>query len=138
MIKKNRGFTLIEVLVALAILGVGLTVVIELFSGGLRLGRFSQEYTKASHYARMKMEEIMVQYPLKEGIEEGECDDTFRWKIEVKREDILPTENSSSFKPPVILVQVKVNILWKSGTKEKSIGLESYKTIKLKDDEKKG
>ena len=57
---KNKGFTLIEVLVAVAILGVGLTVLIELFSGGLRLGRASEEYTKAVNYARMKMEEIAV------------------------------------------------------------------------------
>ena len=56
----NQGFTLIEVVVALFILGVGLTVIIELFSGGLRLGRTSMEYTKAVNYARMKMEETMA------------------------------------------------------------------------------
>ena len=36
---RNQGFLLLEVVLALAILGVGLTVIIELFSGGLRLAR---------------------------------------------------------------------------------------------------
>jgi len=45
--------------VALAILGIGLTVIIELFSGGLRLGMTSEEYTKAVNYARVKMEEVL-------------------------------------------------------------------------------
>ena len=54
----ERGFTLIEIVVAIAILGIGLVVIIELFGGGLRLERTSEEYTKAVGYTSMKMEEI--------------------------------------------------------------------------------
>jgi prepilin-type N-terminal cleavage/methylation domain-containing protein len=50
--KRFQGFTLIEVVVALTVLGVGLIVIIELFSGGLRLGRMAEEYTQAVSYAR--------------------------------------------------------------------------------------
>lgn len=133
---RNKGFTLIEVVVALAILGVGLIVIIELFSAGLRLGKTSEEYTKAVEYARMKMEEIAVQRSVEEGIEEGEFDDVFRWRVGAKKMDILPIEKSSDFKPPVDLYQIQVNITWKSGSKERSVGIESYKTIKLEDHEK--
>jgi general secretion pathway protein I len=137
MIKFSKGFTLIEVVVALAILGVGLAVIIELFSGGLRLGRTSEEYTKAANYARMKMEEIASQKNIEEGMEEGEFDGAFRWQVNVKKMDILPIEKNSDFKPPVELFQVKVNILWKSGPKERSTTIESYKVNKLGGDEKK-
>lgn len=137
MIKFSKGFTLIEVVVALAILGVGLAVIIELFSGGLRLGRTSEEYTKAANYARMKMEEIASQKNIEEGMGEGEFDDAFRWQVDVKKMDILPIEKNSDFKPPVELFQVKVNILWKSGPKERSTTIESYKVNKLGGDEKK-
>jgi general secretion pathway protein I len=134
---STMGFTLIEVVVAMAILGVGLTVMIELFSGGLRLGRVSAEYTKAVNYARMKMEEIAVKPKVDEGNEEGEFDKTYRWQVETKRVDILPAEKGSDFNPPVDLFQIKVNVLWKSGTKERSTGLETYRTIKLEEHEKK-
>jgi len=131
------GFTLIEVVMALAILGVGLTVIIELFSGGLRLARISTEYTKAVNYAHMKMEEIAVKTKIEEGSEEGEFDDKFRWQVGVKRVDLFSAEKGSDFKPPIDLLQIKVNVLWKSGTKERSTGLETYRTIKLEEDEKK-
>jgi general secretion pathway protein I len=134
---KNKGFTLIEVLVAVAILGVGLTVLIELFSGGLRLGRASEEYTKAVNYARIKMEEIAVKPTIKEGSEEGEFNETFRWQVEVKKIEILPIENKPDFKPPAQFFQVQINIIWKSGSKEKSTRIESYRTIKPEENEEK-
>ena len=50
-VRSKKGFTLLEVIIALAILGIGLTVIMELFSGGLRLGRVSHEYTQAMNFA---------------------------------------------------------------------------------------
>ena len=133
----KNGFTLLEAVVALAILGVGLMVIIELFAGGLRLGRVSEEYTKAVNYSRMKLEELALKPPAEEGVEEGEFNETYRWKIETKRIDLLPFERDTDFKPPVEFFHVKINVIWKSGLKERSVGLESYRTIKLKSDEKK-
>jgi general secretion pathway protein I len=134
---KNKGFTLIEVLVAVAILGVGLTVLIELFSGGLRLGRASEEYTKAVNYARLKMEEMALKPTIEEGSEEGGFNETFRWQVEVKKVEILPIENKPDFKPPAQFFQVQINIIWKSGSKEKSTRIESYRTIKPEENEEK-
>ncbi len=133
----DKGFTLIEVVIALAILGVGLMVIIELFSGGLRLGRVSEEYTKAVNYARTKIEEIKLKPPTGEGMEEGEFNDFFRWQVEVRKVDILPLEKNPDFKPPVDLFRVKVSVLWKSGSKERSISLESFQMIKQEESEKK-
>jgi general secretion pathway protein I len=131
------GFTLLEVIVALAILGIGLTVTIELFSGSLRLGWVSGEYTKAMNYASLKMEEIATQKALAEGEEEGEFDKTFRWRVGVEKVDILPGDKGTEFKPPAEFYHVRVSILWKSGSKERSASLESYKTVKTGVDEKK-
>lgn len=134
---KSKGFTLIEVLVAMAILGIGLTLLIELFSGGLRLGRASEEFTQAVNYARLKMEEISVKTMMEEGSEEGKFDDTFHWQVEVKKVNLLPIENRPEFKPPVQFFQVQINVIWKSGSKERSTRIESYKTIRQEEDEKK-
>jgi len=134
---KARGFTLIEVLVAVAILGIGLTVTLELFAGGLRLGRASEEYTKAVNYARMKMEEMAVKPEVAEGVEKGSFDDTFRWQVEVKKVDLLPVEDKPDFKLPAHFFQVQIDVIWKSGSKERSTRIESYRTIKPTEDEKK-
>jgi len=76
--RKQAAFTLLEVMVAVAILGLGLTVILTaqtgLFSSAKRAGQLSQ----AVGLARCKMSEIEVQL-LKEGYqltadnEEGPC-----------------------------------------------------------------
>jgi general secretion pathway protein I len=133
--KRATGFTLIEVVVAMAILGIGITMMIELFSGSLRLVRTSGEYTKAVNYARVKMEEMTLKPTANEGIEEGEFDKTYRWQVDVKRMDLLSATIETDYKPPVQLFQVKVHVVWKSGTKERSTVLETYRTIKLEEEE---
>jgi hypothetical protein len=74
---------------------------------------------------------------MEEGSEEGEFDDTFRWQVETKKVGVLSIEKGIDFKPPAELFQVKINILWKSGLKEKSTRIDTYRTIKLEDEEKK-
>ena len=133
-----EGFTLLEVIVAVAILGIGLTVTIGLFSGGLRLGRVSGEYTKAMNYASLKMEELTTQNSVTEGTEEGEFDDTFRWRVGVEKVDLLPGDKGTEFKPPAEFYHLRVSVTWNSGAKERSASLESYKTVKTGADEKKG
>jgi general secretion pathway protein I len=129
---------LIEVVVALAILGVGLTVIIELFSGGLRLARASMEYTKAVNYARIKMEEMAMKPVIEEGTQEGQSEDkTFRWQVGMKKVDILPVDKSVDYKPPIELFRVKIDVFWKSGSKEKSTKVEFLRAIKPGEGEKK-
>jgi general secretion pathway protein I len=135
----KQGFTLIEVVVAMAILGVGLVIIIELFSGGLRLGRTSEEYTRAVEFARLKMEEMSVAETIAEGLTEGEFEGDYRWQVEVRKVDLLPAiDKTTDFKLPVEHYQILVSVLWKSGSRTRSAGLELYKTVKTVESEIKG
>lgn len=134
----TTGFTLIEVVIAISILGVALAVIFELFSGGLRLGRVSKEYVMAMNYASLKMEELTTKEEVLEGSEEGEFNKEYRWQTFVKKLDLLPVEEKGvDFKPPAELMNIKVNVLWKSGTKERSTAIESYKAVKLEENAEK-
>jgi general secretion pathway protein I len=128
--KKAQGFTLIEVMVAMAILSIGLVAIIELFGGGLRLARVSAEYTKAAGHARVKMEEIALSKTLEEGVKEGEFDNDFRWLVEVKKVDLLPPGKETTYRPPVALYRVRIDVLWKSGSRDRVASLESYRLLK--------
>jgi general secretion pathway protein I len=92
--RPDRGFTLLEVLVAVAILGLGLTVILSsqvgLFAGVSR----SRNLGFAANLARCRMSEVEVDllkdgYPIIDQSEDGHCcedesDSTFScsWKIE--------------------------------------------------------
>jgi len=87
---SNKGFTLLEILVAIAILAISLTVILQLFSGGLRSTRVSDRYSRGVFHAREKMEEILVEDRLDEGIREGEFDDAYKWRTRIVR--MVPPE----------------------------------------------
>ncbi|MCD6270220.1 prepilin-type N-terminal cleavage/methylation domain-containing protein [bacterium] len=56
--KKNFGFTLIESMIAIFIIAVGLTAVLQSFSVSLNIGSYSQKKSQAVLLAQEKIEEI--------------------------------------------------------------------------------
>ena len=58
MLRSERGFTLVEVLVALLILAIAVVAVLQLFGGGLRLARASGDHLEAILLAEAKMTEV--------------------------------------------------------------------------------
>jgi prepilin-type N-terminal cleavage/methylation domain-containing protein len=59
---KSRGLSLLEVIVALAILGIGVVALIQLFSIDLRTAKKSGDYSKALIYGRSMLDEA-YSYP---------------------------------------------------------------------------
>ncbi|MDA8084878.1 MAG: prepilin-type N-terminal cleavage/methylation domain-containing protein [Nitrospiraceae bacterium] len=54
---KSAGFSLLEVLIALALLGVAIVSIFQLFSITLRSTKKAEDYTKAVIYARSILDE---------------------------------------------------------------------------------
>ena len=67
--RSQQGFTLLEVLVALAILGLAVVTMIQLFGQGLRLLKVSGDYQQAVLLADQKAREVET---VREGTESGE------------------------------------------------------------------
>jgi len=57
-VKRNTGMTLVEVLVAMTILGMALLSLAPLFSGAVRTNASSNQLTNANTLAREKLEEL--------------------------------------------------------------------------------
>jgi len=123
-LKRPSGFTLLEVLVAMAVLAICLTVIMELFSGGLKSGYLSKEYIDAVYLAREKMEEILTNDQLEEHTAEGEGSGVFRWQTEVH-----PVEEAEEAAPqlPFRLFEIRVKVLWKEGERQKSYMIHTLK-----------
>jgi general secretion pathway protein I len=58
---NQRGFTLLEVLVALAVMAIALTVLLRLVSGTLRLERAAHDYSRALAVAQARISELSLE-----------------------------------------------------------------------------
>jgi len=138
LMNKKRcqgGFTLMEVLVSMAILGISLTLMLELFSGGLRSAKISEEYTKAIWYGKAKMEEMLTVQELSEGVTEGSFDSVYAWRSEVKISNPkLSVEEDAQTILPIDLYQIVVRVTWPSGSGRRSYEVESLRVFKSEDD----
>ncbi len=110
--KTEKGFTLIETLVAVMVLAISLVVVMQLFSGGLKSNQLTGDYLYGIFHAKEKMEEVLLSNSLTAGSSSGEFDDGYRWIVVV---DPVAVEEEVEDRMPFDAFHVKVNISWKHG-----------------------
>ncbi len=79
----RSGFTLLETVVAMAILALSFAALLRGVSTDLRLVDRGQEQTLALLYAKSKMDEVMAWSDLSAGQWQGSYDDGFRWRVSV-------------------------------------------------------
>jgi general secretion pathway protein I len=130
----HKGFTLLEILLALALLSVSLTWIMQNFSNGMRIAHTSKTYTTAVTYAKQKLEEFQLQQEIEETEESGSFDDGYSWRITiVPYEDYLEEEGDDEdlFEHlPLEMFRLDSVVSWMEGEKEKSVSLSTLKTVK--------
>jgi general secretion pathway protein I len=94
--KQNRGFTLIEVLIAFAILALVLAVVLRSLSSGLSHERTAGLTTARVLEARSILTRVGADFPLETGTIEGRLATGEPWVLTVS---LLETEASDSDRP---------------------------------------
>lgn len=115
-VRPDSGFTLLEVIVALAILAAGVLGLAEMLSGSLRLAAGARDLSAAAVYASQRMEEALLAPRPGEGEESGLFGEKYRW---VMRTTWLPPEPDVPFRP----VRVEVSVRWRDGDAERSVDL---------------
>jgi len=122
-----RGFTLLEVLVAIALLGIAITVVLQLFSANLRAIAASEDYVSAIIKAEAKMRDVLDDQDISEKSWSETTDDGYRIDVSIYDAVKDRTENLQ-----VRLLEVNLIIHWIKDTKERSLTLKSMKVIEKK------
>ena len=124
-LENQAGFTLLEVLVALAILGVALAVIFQIFSANLRTVKFAEDDGYAAAKAAARMRFIVDQEPPSEATSWTETtDDGYNMDVSISEYMADRTENL-----PVKMLQIDLTIHWLRGTKPKSLTLRTVKTV---------
>lgn len=115
-----RGFTLLEIMVSVAILGLVIVSLLGLRNQSLRDVELAGRITMATMLAERKMVETLSA-PLVPMEEDGEFEEEefkdFAWKRMVAPAPLLVD-------PPIM--EARVVVLWKEGEREETVELVSY------------
>ena len=121
---SNDGFSLLEVIVALAIMATGFITVLQLFSGSIRSVSLSEQYLKGTTLAHSKLGELEVNnYSVTEfeGIFPDEKN--YRWQLQVSPH----TSSLNSKENNIQLSEVTLNVLWEEAGKTRDIEINTLK-----------
>jgi prepilin-type N-terminal cleavage/methylation domain-containing protein len=122
---NDKGFSLIEALVAITILGITLGVIMSLFSGAMRSVAASDEHSKALLFAKKGMEDAMLMKDIQLGTEEGSFGRGYTWERTITPLDASEEEEFINESPPFNLYEVEIRVKWFSASVEKAISLRS-------------
>jgi len=121
---NNDGFSLLEVIVALAIMAMGFVTVLQLFSGSIRSVSLSEQYLKGTTLAHSKLGELEVnnyRVTAFEGIFPDEKN--YRWQLQISPH----TSPLNSKEDNIQLSEVTLNVLWEEAGKTRDIELSTLK-----------
>ena len=116
--RGERGFTLLEVIVAMALFAAGIVAISRLFTGALRLSGGASDASAAAIYARQRMEEALLAPDPAEGVEQGAFGDRHRWILETS---FVPPEEEK----PYDEIRFRVTVTWDDGGHERATELTS-------------
>lgn len=111
MKRAPAGFSLLEVLVAFVVLALTLSVMLRIFSGGLRNAALADDYSRAVLLAESRLAELSVQP--QEGEARGEFGGKYRWRSTIHPwVDDAGTTGLGAQPLPVRLMEIEVRIAW--------------------------
>ena len=83
-VAAQRGYTLIEVIVAFALLALALTLLLGTLSGATRQVRWSNDAGRAALHAHSLLDTVGVSEPLQPGQRDGSFEDgRYRWSLSI-------------------------------------------------------
>jgi Tfp pilus assembly protein PilV len=127
--KLLRGSILLEVLLAITILSVSVTLVIQAMTSSLRATRFSSDTTIALFLLENKMTELIQAGGIKAGLSQtGKFSDPYndyRYLIKTQQKP-APEVSEGSVGEVEAIHELTLEISWNRGKKEKSVSAVTY------------
>ncbi|MCX7602642.1 MAG: type II secretion system GspH family protein [Bryobacteraceae bacterium] len=143
MARGRRGFTLLEVLVATALMAVAVTALLGALRASMSNAARLLEYERAAALARRQMDELLATRPLPKGVPiEGRFPPEETGGVEAGwRAVAAPFEGmvvQPGTVPPAgtrILERIRLEVWWNSGGGRRTLELSAYRGARLSADD---
>lgn len=120
---SEEGFTLVEVILAIAILSVGLSTLLPMMSHSLRQVALAERMGEAGSLAQSLIAEVGPELPIREGQNGGEFPGGYRWRLTIHQYGDA-TEREAW---PVAAYTISAEIMWDDGTDPRSYSLTTLR-----------
>ncbi|MBL6986089.1 MAG: type II secretion system protein [Methylobacter sp.] len=120
---KQRGFSLLEILIAFSILALSLGILLKIFSAGVNTAGVAEEYTAAVQIAESLMAQTGVEAPLQPSEATGLENNKYHWRVSVSPFQ-LTAQNLDAASITAELFKVKVSVNWSDGRQVELITLK--------------
>lgn len=129
---RATGFTLLEVLVAVSLAGIGLVLAFAAISGAQRLSQKGFEHEAAIQLARGKLTEVLATGDYSLADEAGEYrygGVAYGFKIEIRPLPLLKSPYDQRVRLPHALDEVTINVYWGPEGAQQHFALTEYRLI---------
>jgi general secretion pathway protein I len=131
----QRGFTLLEVLLAVMILAISVTAILSQFSVGMEAGGKARDITEAVLHAKDKLEQLKAAVDdAGAAAQSGALDDGYTWESFVSQY-ALPEQQAGDNEKNLSfdLLKLTVVVRWDTGGQPRQVELSTLKAVKKKD-----
>ncbi|QGU32009.1 type IV pilus modification PilV family protein [Thermochromatium tepidum] len=123
--RSQGGFSLLEVLVAFAILALSLGVLLGIFARATSATIASAQYSQAATLAESLLNRVGYEITLEEGSVSGDTENGFSWELTLVEMDLADEFPTST--PPVRAYRVNAIVLWFDAGRPRRLMLSTLK-----------
>lgn len=127
----QRGYTLIEVVVAFALLALALSLLLGAMTNATKQVKLSDEYGRAALHAQSLLDQAGVGEALAPGHKQGELEDgRYRWELDVSpwRDPAAPPKQEQLLGAPQ-LMQLELVLRWGEGGPRQTLAIRSLRLV---------
>ncbi len=126
--RPNAGFTLLEVIVATALMGIAVVGLLSLVTQSLGNAARVRQYDRAAMLARTQMDALLTMTPLPVGRRlEGDFDNSSGWEAVAE-----PWEVPGGAQPGAsMLVRVGLTVWWQADGRRNSVAMDGFRRVRI-------
>ncbi len=122
---RSRGFTLIEVVLALSVFALGFGLILETLGGASRNVRVAGDIGKVALFAQNQLDLVGIDAPLKKGTSSGKFDDVYSYQMTIT--PFQPDDSTVPESVQVKLFRVDLAVSWGRGA---NVRTERFSTLR--------